>query len=65
MKSGHDILSDYGRDVDKPQAPRAKSGGVTSAKTLDYAKPKGPTSQSDEGPGLHGTNHGCGPQGHH
>lgn len=54
------ILSEYGPDAPAPQAPRATSGGVTSAKPLPYDPPKGPTTFSHEGPGLAShTNHGC------
>jgi len=60
------ILSEYGPDTNKPQAPRATSGGVTEAKSLPYSAPKGPTGQMREGPGLGGDNHGCcGTQGKH
>jgi hypothetical protein len=53
-----------GPDTPKPQAPRASEGGVMSAKPLPYSPPVGPTSQMQQGPGLHGTNHGsCGTQG--
>jgi hypothetical protein len=54
----NDILSMYGKDVATPQAPRASSGGVTSAKSLEYCPPQGPSSQTQVGPGIHGTNHG-------
>lgn len=59
-----DILSEYGKNVDKPQAAVARSGGVTQAKPLPYSPPKGPSNIGDpKGPGLHGTNHGvCGTQ---
>lgn len=43
---------------------RATCGGVERAKELPYSPPKGPTAQMQQGPGLHGTNHGtCGTQG--
>lgn len=46
-----------------PQAPRASSGGVTEAKPLPYSPPAGPKGINDQGPGLHGNNHGnCGTQ---
>lgn len=53
-----DILSEYGPDSRSPQAPRAGSGGVTSAKELPYSPPQGPTSLMHRGPGLGGDN--CG-----
>ena len=54
-----DILSQYGNDVSKPQAPRATCGGVTEAKPLPYDPPVGPIGIGDpKSPGLHGTNHG-------
>lgn len=52
-----------GPDTSKPQAPRATSGGVTSAKSLPYSTPQGPTNQFHRGPGLGGDNHGCGMDG--
>ena len=58
MKGGRDILSEYGRDIPHPQAPRATSGGPTTAKETHYSPPQGPTSQHHQGPGNHGTNHG-------
>ncbi len=58
MKGGRDILSDYGKDIPHPQAPRATSGGVTQAKPLAYSPPVGPTNQHHERPGLGGDNHG-------
>jgi hypothetical protein len=62
-----DILSEFGRDANKPQAARATCGGVTEAKPLDYSPPKGPSNINDpKTPGIHGTNHGsCGTQGKH
>lgn len=63
-----EILSYYGPDSSQPQAPRAKSGGVTEAKTGRYDPPKGPTNMmhSGKGPGYSATNHGmCGTQGKH
>lgn len=54
-----DILSEYGKDIPHPQAPRATSGGVTSAKPLNYSPPQGPTNINDgRSAGLHGQNHG-------
>lgn len=37
---------------------RATCGGVCDPKPLPYSPPKGPTSQMQQGPGIHGTNHG-------
>lgn len=54
------ILSEYGRDTPKTQAPRASSGGVKTAKSLPYSPPKGPSGQMRQGPGLGGTNYGNG-----
>jgi hypothetical protein len=43
--------------------PPKVDGGVMHNKPLPYSPPKGPTSQSHQGPGLAGTNHGnCGSQ---
>lgn len=56
-----DILGQYGRDTSQPQAARASSGGVTSAKPLSYSPPQGPSNINDpKTPGLHGDNHGQG-----
>ncbi len=39
-------------------------GGRAEPKPMPYDPPKGPTGQMQQGPGLHGTNHGpCGTQG--
>ena len=56
-----DILSEYGRDIPKPQAARATSGGCTSARdVMNYKPPQGPTNIGDaKSPGLHGANHGA------
>lgn len=54
-----DILNSYGPNSSQPQAPRATDGGQQSPKPLPYDPPKGPTNQMQEGPGIHGTNHGC------
>ena len=54
-----DILGEYGRDIPKPQAARATTGGVKEAKTLEYCPPVGPTNINDpKSPGIHGTSHG-------
>jgi hypothetical protein len=43
---------------------RADCGGFCVAKELPYSPPVGPKGQMQQGPGLHGTNHGnCGTQG--
>jgi hypothetical protein len=55
----NDILSGFGGESATPEKGRATSGGVTQAKPLDYSPPKGPSGQMQQGPGLHGTNHGC------
>ena len=54
------ILSEYGPDANKPQAARATSGGVTSARDVRaYQPPMGPTSiNNPQSPGLHGDNYG-------
>ena len=64
MKGGRDILSEYGSDVSHPQAPRAGSGGVTRAETLNYDPPKGPANMHHVGPGLGQHNHGHNQQAH-
>jgi hypothetical protein len=55
-----DILSEYGNDIPKPQAARATSGGVTSAKPIaNYHAPVGPSNINDpKSPGIHGDHHG-------
>jgi len=58
MKGGRDILSEYGRDISKPQAARATSGGCTEAKPLSYSPPVGPKNMGHEGPGIPGDRHG-------
>ena len=66
MKMSDDILNEYGRDSGAGQKPRATNGGHQEVKPIPYSPPKGPTSQMQQGPGLHGTNHGCyGTQGKH
>lgn len=59
-----DILSGFGPNISKKQAPTATCGGVTeSVDVMNYRAPTGPTNIGDsKGPGLHGTNHGCGQQ---
>ena len=54
------ILGEYGPDAHKPQAPRASTGGVKSAKDVHaYQPPMGPTNINDsQSPGLHGNNYG-------
>lgn len=43
---------------------QTRDGGKPEVKPLPYSPPVGPTSQSHQGPGLGGTNHGnCGTQG--
>jgi len=49
------ILSEYGPDASKPQAPRATCGGVTMSEKKDvmnYASPVGPTTFQHNSPGL-------------
>lgn len=62
-----DILSEYGPDYNAPQAARASSGGIISAKPLPYSAPQGPTNIGDaKSPGLHGDNCGnAGSQGYY
>lgn len=47
-----------GPDHNSPQKPRAAEGGVCEAKPLPYSPPVGPSGQMQQGPGIHGTNHG-------
>lgn len=54
-----EILGMYGKDTPQPMAGQASSGGVKMAKPLPYSPPMGPKGQMEEGPGLHGDNHGC------
>lgn len=59
-----DILSEYGRDSAIPEHSRATNGGQCTPKEIPYSTPQGPKGQMNEGPGLHGDNHGyCGTQG--
>jgi len=58
MKGGRDILSEYGKDISKPQAARATTGGIKEAKPTTYSPPQGPLNQHHQGPGLHAHNHG-------
>ncbi len=61
-----EILSKFGGDSRQPQVARASNGGKQTPKPIPYSPPKGPTSQMQQGPGTHGTNHGCcGTQGKH
>lgn len=53
-----DILSEYGKDISHPQAPRATSGGVERARPLSYSEPKGPINMGHKGPGIPGDRHG-------
>lgn len=50
-----------------PDSPSpTNDGGKPEVKPLPYDPPQGPTSQTQQSPGLHGTNHGqCGTQGTH
>lgn len=59
-----DILSEYGKDASRPQAPRATGGGQMPVKPIPYSPPVGPSNIGDpKSPGIHGTNHGnCGSQ---
>ena len=55
-----DILNEYGPDSPANQMPRATSGGVMSAKPINYKPPVGPKNINDsKSPGLHGDNCGC------
>lgn len=54
-----DILSEYGHDSSAPERSRATNGGQQSPKELPYSPPVGPKGQMNQGPGLHGDNHGC------
>lgn len=59
-----ELIKPFGPDSRQEQKPRATNGGQCDPKDMPYDKPVGPTSQMQQGPGLHGTNHGsCGSQG--
>lgn len=61
-----DILGEYGPDSPTHQVPGATSGGRQEPKPIPYSPPVGPSNITDsKSPGLHGSNHGCGPQGRH
>lgn len=61
-----DILSEFGKDSGAGQSARATNGGQQSPKPLPYSSPVGPSGQMQQGPGIHGDNHGCcGTQGKH
>lgn len=60
-----DILSEYGNDANKPQAPRATNGGKMPVRDVhNYQPPQGPKHIMNTGVGLKGgTNYGsCGTQ---
>lgn len=59
------ILSEYGPDANKPQAPRLSGQGqVTCRDVMGYQPPTGPIGIGHSGPGLGGSNCGnCGTQG--
>ena len=58
-----DILKGFGPDTPKSSAPTARSGGITSAGSIPYCPPVGPSNIGDpKSPGLHGTNHGNNPK---
>lgn len=43
---------------------QTRDGGKPECKDIPYSPPQGPKGQSNNGPGLGGTNHGnCGTQG--
>lgn len=52
---------DHFGDSRQPQAPRATNGGEMPVKAIPYSPPVGPTALMQQGPGLHGTNHGNDP----
>lgn len=45
----------------QPQVARPTNGGQQTVKELPYSPPVGPTGLMQQGPGLHGTNHGNDP----
>lgn len=53
-----DILSGFGPESRGSEAARATNGGKMEVKEIPYSPPQGPTSQMQQGVGLHGTNHG-------
>lgn len=53
------VFSHFTSSKGSPQVARPTNGGKPEVKELPYSPPKGPTSQMQQGPGLHGTNHGC------
>lgn len=58
-----EIISGFGPDTPKEQAPQRSGSGQVTCKPLPYDPPKGPTAHMQESPGLHGSNHGnCGTQ---
>ncbi len=58
-----DILRGFGPDSPSNQKPSATSGGPTSAGSIPYCPPVGPSNIGDsKSPGLHGTNHGNNPK---
>lgn len=59
-----DFLGEFGPDK-KVGGGGEACGGITEAKPLSYKPPVGPTSQSQQGPGLHGETHKSGSQGSH
>ncbi len=58
------ILSEYGPDANKPQAPRmSKNGPVDCGDVRNYKPPQGPMGMSHNSVGLGGSVHPCGTQG--
>jgi hypothetical protein len=60
------ILSEFGPDANKPQAPRATCGGVKMEDKVDvrnYQPPRGPIGLSRNSVGLGGNVNACGTQG--
>lgn len=60
-----DILSSFGPDTPKEQAPQRSGSGQVTCRPLPYDPPKGPTTFMHEGPGLadHMNHSNCGTQG--